>query len=337
MTSAPFQAFGEAVRARREELGMTQLHLSERLYMTRQNLAEIESGRRLPRLDTARRLATLLGWTLDALTAHLARESHPHWVMDAEPTEASPVIWTLIGEKLCVAKAGRVAPPLMVDGLWDPVTALVRDVPGACDPASTLFLAGCDPFVSWLWQRTPHPDITLYVFSMGSLAALQALAEGAVHLAGSHLFDQKSRRYNRFDNRFSFKTRRFPYLMWDSGALGAIQSPDQWVVKEPGSEARALFERQRGMSDSGPLVELDSHWAIARYVARHPHTAGVGIGAVALAMNLPFLPWTREPFEWITREEWTRDPRIRAFEQWLQSYSLTDLMQKVPGIIPLMS
>lgn len=336
MTSPPFQEFGEAVRARREVLGMTQVHLAERLLMTRQNLAEIESGRRLPRLDTARRLANLLGWTLDTLTAHLARESHPHWVLDAAPMEESPVIWTLIGEKLSVAKSGRVAPPLMVDGLWDPATAMVRDVPGASDPASTLFIAGCDPFVSWLWQRTPHPDITLYVFSMGSQAALKALDEGAVHLAGSHLFDQESRRYNHLGDRFSFRTRRFPYLMWDSGVLGAIQSPDQWVVREPGSEARALFERQRGMDHSGAMIELDSHWAIARYVAMHPNTAGVGIGAVALAMNLPFFPWTREPFEWITREEWARDPRIRAFEQWLQSYSVSDLMQKVPGIAPLM-
>lgn len=334
MGSSAYDRFGSAVRERRIALGLSQIMLADQLSMSRQNLAEIEGGRRLPHLAMARRLAKGLGWTLDDLMRFLPPDEGPQWVMDAPPLTEAPVIWTLLSGTLTVARSGGVAPHFAMDGIWDPKTSRIRDVAGAADPSRTLFVAGCDPFLSWLWQSTPHPDIVLYVFSMGSQAALAALADGVVHFAGTHLFDPQSGQYNAIVDAMRLTPRRLQYLVWEAGMMGALTAPDGWALREPGSEARALFERCRGTKADHPVVELDSHWAIARYVSTHPHLAGVGIGPVASALDLPFALWAHEPYEWVTRADWSGDPRVRAFEHWLGSPPVAQALAHIPAIEP---
>ncbi len=336
MSSLPYARFGQAVQGRRRELGLSQSELSGKLGISRQNLIEIEAGRRLPQLLLAQQLAMAFGWTLDQLAGFLPAPQASlglHWAFDPPPGINTPVVWTFVGGCLTVASSGRLTPEFVMDGLWNPASARVNEVAGAADPASTLFVAGCDPFLPWLWQRTPHPDIRLYIFSMGSQSALKALKDGAVHLAGTHLFDEATGQYNRFVERLPFPVRRWQYLHWEEGVMGAAERPENWALREPGSEARALFERHRGI-DGQAHIELDSHWAVARYIRSHPNTAGVGLRAVADALNLPFYPWTQEPYEWVTREEWADDRRLKAFQHWLKSPSVMRAIERVPGLTP---
>lgn len=330
MPLQPFERFADAVRRRREALGLSQTQLADRLSMSRQNVVEIEAGRRLPQLAAAARLARLLGWTLDDLGRYLPGQEGPEWVLGAPALESVPVVWTLLDGRLIITAAGHVSPPLAVDGVWDAALGLVQEMPGASDPAATLFVAGCDPLLSWLWERTPHPELRLYVFSMGSQAALQALAQGAVHLAGVHLYDPMSGSYNRAADALPFPVRRWRYLVWEAGALGQVGRPDGWAVRESGSEARALYERMR--PEETGLVELGSHWDVARYVKTHPAYAGVGIRPVAAALNLPFASWAEEPFEWVTRRDAADDARIRLFEHWLRSPAVKAGLDRMPGV-----
>lgn len=338
MSAPPFESFGAAVRRRRLALGLNQGRLADRLGMSRQNLAEIEAGRRLPHLSMAKRLAEALGWSLDEMTRALpglAGEPAWQWVLDAPPSQPTPVVWTLIADRLALAQAGRLAPEFIADGVWDPARGTVAEAAGARDPASTLFVAGCDPLLAWIWQRTPHPDLTLYVFSMGSESALRALSDGMVHIAGTHLFDPATGQYNAILRTMPFPVMRWQYLQWEAGMMGALKSPDGWALRETGSEARALFDRYRPPSDPRPpIVELDSHWGIARYVRAHPEVAGVGIRAVAAALDLPFTQWSREKFEWVTRAEWVPDARIRSFVHWLGSPAVAAILEQVPGVGP---
>ena len=332
-----FELFGSAVRDRRQKLGLTQTELASKLGMSRQNLVEIESGRRLPQLLAARHLAFAFGWSLDELAQHLstAPDGGIRWALDERPQTKLPIIWTLLSNRITVAQAGRIAPDFVFDGYWDPERGRVEEIPGRCDPANTLFVAGCDPFLGWLWQRTPHPDLTLYVFPLGSKAALRALANEEVQVAGTHLYDEASHQYNRIVEALPFATLRWQYLRWDTGVMGSLRAPDGWVVRESGSEARALFDRYREPSvETNAALELDSHWAIARYVRAHPKLAGVGIRAVAEAMNLPFNRLAQESYEWVTRQEWSGDWRIKAFENWLQSPAVARALEHLPGISP---
>lgn len=339
MTSKPhFERFGEAIRQRRRQIGLSQTDFAQKLHISRQNLSEIEAGRRLPQLTLASDLASTLGWSLDALAGYLPESLASRgiaWSLGTPLTHPSPVVWTLLDGRLTVAPGSAIGEGFSCDGWWMPDTGEVQSIAGSKDPAETLFIAGCDPFLSWLWDRTPHPNMTLYVFSLGSIAAIRALERGEVHFAGTHLYDASSGQYNRVVDTLPFATRRFQYLYWDEGMMGRAPEAQSWVLREPGSEARALFERN--ISDPGDrgTIELTSHWDIARYIRSHPKSAGVGLRAVAESLGLPFEAWSHEAFEWVTRDAWAqKDHRIQAFQSWLRSPEVRHALSRIPGIVP---
>ncbi len=59
--------FGEKVKQIREERGMTQQTLAEKLYVTRQAVSRWERGARYPELLTAKKIAKILDVSLDEL------------------------------------------------------------------------------------------------------------------------------------------------------------------------------------------------------------------------------------------------------------------------------
>lgn len=60
-------AFNENLRKRREENGLTQQQLADKLYVSRQTVCRWENGSRCPDLITAKRLAVIFHVSLDAL------------------------------------------------------------------------------------------------------------------------------------------------------------------------------------------------------------------------------------------------------------------------------
>jgi transcriptional regulator with XRE-family HTH domain len=58
---------GERIKARREELGLTQLQLARALGVTPQHISVIEKNKRAPSLDSLAKLAQELGVTTDYL------------------------------------------------------------------------------------------------------------------------------------------------------------------------------------------------------------------------------------------------------------------------------
>lgn len=61
------QKFGEKVKKLREENGMTQQTMADKLYVTRQAVSRWECGARYPDLQTAKKIAQILGVSLDEL------------------------------------------------------------------------------------------------------------------------------------------------------------------------------------------------------------------------------------------------------------------------------
>lgn len=60
-------AFGEKIKRLREERGMTQQALADRLYVTRQAVSQWENGARYPDIFTLRQIAQVLGISVDEL------------------------------------------------------------------------------------------------------------------------------------------------------------------------------------------------------------------------------------------------------------------------------
>ena len=58
---------GKIIRLKREEAGLTQQQLAEKLFVSRQTISRWESGSRFPDLITSRKIATVLGVSMDEL------------------------------------------------------------------------------------------------------------------------------------------------------------------------------------------------------------------------------------------------------------------------------
>ena len=59
--------FGEAIRAKRESLGLTQQDLADKLFVSRQTVCRWENGSRCPDLVMAKKIALVLDISLDEL------------------------------------------------------------------------------------------------------------------------------------------------------------------------------------------------------------------------------------------------------------------------------
>ena len=59
--------FGESIKAKRELLGMTQQDLAEKLFVSRQTVCRWENGTRCPDLIMAKKIALVLGISVDDL------------------------------------------------------------------------------------------------------------------------------------------------------------------------------------------------------------------------------------------------------------------------------
>ena len=59
--------FGEAIKEKRESLGLTQQDLAEKLFVSRQTVCRWENGTRCPDLIMAKKIAMVLGISMDEL------------------------------------------------------------------------------------------------------------------------------------------------------------------------------------------------------------------------------------------------------------------------------
>ncbi|MBX5467675.1 MAG: helix-turn-helix domain-containing protein [Firmicutes bacterium] len=329
---------GPLVAQRRRELGLSQVALAARVGISRQNLALIEAGKRLPQLPVARALALALGLDLNALSSALEaptpETSRWRWLLGHIPSRPTPVVWSWVGDHLVLAPAAWLAVPgSAMDALWDPVPGTLVPLPGAPSPADTLLVAGCDPLLFPLWQATHNQAgwPALRIVQLGSVAALEALAQGEVAVAGTHLAEP-----DRGHLLAGEEWVRIRYLQWETGLVGTVSDRPEalTVLREPGSAARALWDRQ-GTPLGGPTVEVGSHLEVARVVAHNPHARGVSLALYAHWLELPFTLWAVEAFEWVTRRTWmAREPRVAAFLHWLSSPTVARELSRYPGIAP---
>ncbi len=101
--------FGENIRRAREELGITQQTLADKLFVTRQAVSRWENGSRYPDLLTAKRLAQTLDTTLDDLLADDDMHTYP---------EVNPVIEYPLYKRIQTALFAAAFVANLVQLLW---------------------------------------------------------------------------------------------------------------------------------------------------------------------------------------------------------------------------
>ena len=175
-------------------------------------------------------------------------------------------------------------------------------------------VAGCDPaiFLAGEHMRRRKDQTSLVGWTMGSMAALRALQQGEVHVAGLHLFDPTTGESNLPFLRRALKSSNYEvvtFATWEEGLLVRPGNPKSihvaadlvdpmvtLVNREQGAGARLLLDqRLRAAGINSDQVKgygtiVASHFEIARAIASRQADVGIGIRSAAQLFQLDFVP-----------------------------------------------
>uniref|UniRef100_A0A7C4QPN0 Molybdopterin molybdenumtransferase n=1 Tax=Schlesneria paludicola TaxID=360056 RepID=A0A7C4QPN0_9PLAN len=213
--------------------------------------------------------------------------------------------------------------------------------------------AGLDDLLSQLQRR----GVTSKFLAAGSTAGLAAARQNACDLAGIHLLDPESGRYNLpfvtdsvelipgyarmqgivyrpGDVRFEGKTLAEivatvtgrntepsrATTTGDSAASAATVNDCVMVNRNQGSGTRMLMDRLlAGAKPAGYAVQPNSHHAVAAAVQQGRADWGLTIETVARAYGLKFVPVQEEHYDFVVPKSRRDRPAVREFIRCLQS------------------
>jgi molybdate-binding protein/DNA-binding transcriptional regulator YhcF (GntR family) len=217
------------------------------------------------------------------------------------------------------------------------------------------FAGSHDLVITWLASHFPEiaPGYALQLKFSGSLGGLMALAEGKADLAGSHLWDEESDRYNLPFVRRILPGRRLALVTLAHRRLGLILPPGnpeqiqglpdlarpglRFVNRQAGSGTRVWLDvafKKAGIPAEkiqGYDLEKMTHSAVAQAVAEGEAEAGIGLEAAALSYGLDFSFLTHDRYDLVIPAAGMGHPAVQAILDWLQSADTKQVIEKLGG------
>jgi len=182
--------------------------------------------------------------------------------------------------------------------------------------------------------KIKKPHLAFSSVNVGSLGGIIALKNRECHLAGSHLLDPETGEYNTpFVRRYLLDEPMTLITLAhrEQGIIVAKGNPENikdisdltrdtimFVNRQRGSGTRVLLDyllKKRNISPneiSGYFDEEFSHLALAAKIQGHGASCGLGIAAVAKALDLDFVPVDVERYDLIVPTKYINDERVRA-------------------------
>ncbi len=350
------------VRPARIALGLSQGQLAERTGLTRQAISSIESGQYVPNTAVALALARALHCTVEELFS-LTETPGDHEITLAHGTAADTrrfavanVAGRWIGYPLSGGREiqqGFVSADVLLppSGSWQDAEYLTP--PDRLE--ATAVLLGCDPSLGILCSHlaAQSAESRLLWLSASSQAALDAVAAGEAHLAGTHLRDPDSPTFNLFHARRALAQRGglvVEFARWEEGLLvlpgnpkglrtvADLARPDVRIVnREVGSGSRALLDEllERAGIPGERIVGysrvVSSHMAAAAAVASGGADAAIALRAAALAVGLDFIPLDEMRFDFVIPGPHREHRTVTRLLEVLQSARLRAELGALPG------
>ncbi|HKP01654.1 MAG TPA: substrate-binding domain-containing protein, partial [Nitrospiraceae bacterium] len=323
--------FSNQLKSLRIKNGFSQGELAARAGITRQAVSSIEANLYLPTTGVALQLASVLACRVEDLFSLMQTDDMvegklighlPQCGMKASP----------IRVKVSTVASKAVVRPIA--GLGEvlsftvPADGYVLDAHGQTSGSTVrvklsrdrqaieqeISVAGCDPAIflvgSHLRQRKDQTSVVGW--TMGSMAALQALQQGEVHVAGLHLFDPATGESNLPFLRRLLKGSNYEvitFATWEEGllvragnpksirAIDDVADPSVTLVnREEGAGARLLLDQRLQSAGihsdqvKGYGTTVASHFEIARAITSRQADVGVGIRSAAQLYELDFIP-----------------------------------------------
>ena len=323
-------ALSNRLKVLRTQRGFSQGELAARAGMTRQAISAIESNLYLPSTAVALRLASVLACHVEDLFSLASTEDilegtligHlPHTETGAHPIRVKV---STVGKRTIVRPVADLGDQLSFavpadgyvtekDGEMSGSTVRVKLSRDRDAIEQEISVAGCDPAIFLVGEHLRrHKDRTTVVgWTMGSMAALQALQRGEVHVAGIHLFDPVTSESNLPFLRRSLKGSSYEvvtFATWEEGFLvrsgnplsirsaADLADPTVSVInREDGSGARLLLDQRLRAAGVQPRQIqgydriVSSHFDVARAIAQRQAEVGIGIRSAAQQFGLDFI------------------------------------------------
>ena len=323
--------FQNHLKSIRTQKGFSQSELATRAGLTRQAVSSIESNVYLPTTGVALRLASVLACRVEDLFSLAGNDDVIEGKLVGELPSYDPD-HSLVRVKVATVGTRTVVRP--VTGLGEvlsytvPADGYVVEARGQTSGATVrvklsrdpraieqeISVAGCDPaiFLAGEHMRRRKDQTSVVGWTMGSMAALRALQQGEVHVAGLHLFDPTTGESNLPFLRRALKSSNYEvvtFATWEEGllvragnpksirAVSNVADPSVTLVnREEGAGARLLLDqRLRAAGINSDQVKgydtiVASHVEIARAIASRQADVGIGIRSAAQLFNLDFVP-----------------------------------------------
>lgn len=204
-----------------------------------------------------------------------------------------------------------------------------------------------------LMKERSDGRITISSSNVGSMGGLLAVDRGIAHFAGSHLLDTETGDFNRsYIRRYVKNTRvelvtlvhRWQGFMIARGNPKGIRGihdlarPDVSMVnRQAGSGTRILldYELQKAGIDSSAIAgyrsEEYTHMSVAMAVVSGRADVGLGILAAAAALDLDFIPVSRERYDLVIPADLMEDERIGSLLDLIRSRRFIEEVKALGG------
>ena len=245
--------------------------------------------------------------------------------------------------------------PRFVEGMHAGALARAKALRPRTAIEKTLLAVGShDVGIDLLAGALARRGIELVSANVGSIAGLVALRDGATHVAGTHVLDPQTLRYNdaavaRFGppERVAlvhFADREQGLIVARGNPLGLHDLADvartnaRYVNRQKDAGTRILLDAMlaRGGIDHASIVGYDrmefTHLAVAVLIADGSADCGMGIRAAAAALGCDFVPLATEPYELALRASaLARDERLQTLVSVLRSADVRAAVNALPG------
>jgi len=365
--------FFNHLKSVRAKQGFSQGELASRAGITRQAVSAIESNLYLPTTAVALRLASVLACHVEDLFSLVPTEDLiegtliGHLPRTETRTQPIRVKVSTIGKRMVVRPVVGLGEQLSFTISAD---GYIVDAPGKLSGATVrvklsrdreaiqqeISVAGCDPAIFLVGEhlRRQKDRTTVVGWTMGSMAALQALKCGEVHVAGMHLFDPATGESNIPTLRRSLKESNYEvvtFATWEEGFLVRPGNPKSirtvadlseptvtLVNREEGSGARLLLDqrlREAGMNSThirGYDRIASSHFEVARAVAERQADIGIGIRSAAQHFQLDFVPLQTARYDLVVPKSYLKShPTLTHLFETLVSRPFRDEIASLGG------
>ncbi len=348
------------VKEYRTKKGWSQQELADKVGIRRQAVYDVESGRYLPNTAIALRMARLFGCRVEELFVDNAPpETEPVHLANGECDPATRLALGRVRDRLVgfpLKGAESVAFGLRpADGLLNEDGKSVCILSTSERLEKTIILMGCDPAFEILGHHVSlaSPEARVHCRFASSHRALEGLAEGATHVAGTHLHNTGKSEANVEEARrklAGMRSRVLAFSFMEEGLMVAKGNPlgirtvsdlaqtmVRFVNREEGAALRILLDDHlkgagidsNAINGYGNMVK--SHREGAYRIACNVADAALGMKAVAEVFGLGFVPIAVVRCDLVIPNDMAGHPTVKVLLDVLQSSTLRREIDSLPG------